>query len=189
MSNVVSALDHAIFAGFAEVKEIGLQGMITLRGDLAAPAMKKAIKAATGCDVPTQRAVLHNADKGVAWMSPDELLVLVPYEDADKTVAILTKSFGKAHFLAENVSDARAVFQIKGPNAAEVLAKVCPVDLSPAAFKPGMIRRSRLAQIAAAFWMVDADTFQLVCFRSVADYAFGVLTTCAESGTEVGYLR
>ena len=83
-------------------------------------------------------------------MSPDELLVLVPYEDADKTVAILTKSFGKAHFLAENVSDARAVFQIKGPNAAEVLAKVCPVDLSPAAFKPGMIRRSRLAQIAAS---------------------------------------
>ena len=35
------------------------------------------------------------------------------------------------------MSDARAVFQVSGPSAREVMAKLCPVDLSPEAFKPG----------------------------------------------------
>ena len=88
-----------------------------------------------------------------------------------------------------NVSDARAVFRIKGPNTREVLAKLAPVDLSPQAFGPGMIRRTRLAQVPAAFWMEDTDTAQLVCFRSVAQYVFDLLKTAAQPGSEVGFYR
>jgi sarcosine oxidase subunit gamma len=58
--------------------------------------------------------------------------------------------------------------------------------MAPGAFEPGMIRRTRMAQIAAAFWMVDAETIRVVCFRSVAEYAFNLLKDAAEPGGETG---
>ena len=87
-----------------------------------------------------------------------------------------------------DVSDARALFRIDGPGAREVLAKGAPVDLSPAAFGPGDFRRTRLGQVACAFWTPDGTSFELVCFRSVAAYVFGLLENAAKPGSEVGYL-
>ena len=52
MSNLVSALNGVKAKGFAEVSELGLSGMITLRGDLESKEMAKAIKDATGAKVP-----------------------------------------------------------------------------------------------------------------------------------------
>lgn len=187
MSNAVSALNGKAATGFAQVADKGLCGMITLRGDLASAPVKKAVKAAVGMEVPGLRAILRDGDKAVAWMSPDELLLMVPYAEAAATLAAVTKALGKAHALAVDVSDARAVMTVTGDGAAEVLAKVCPVDLSPATFKPGEVRRTRLAQVAAAIWMSGEGEFTLVCFRSVADYAFGVVSTSAAKGSEVGY--
>ena len=188
MSEAVSALDNASYAGFVEVTEMGLQGMITLRGDLSSAAMKKAVKAAVGVDVPEQRKMAMADGKGAGWMSPDELLLLVPYAEVEKTVAGLHKSLAKAHSMVVNVSDARVMFRLKGAGVREVLAKVAPVDLSAEAFGQGDLRRSRIAQVAAAFWMSGEDEFTLVAFRSVADYVFGVLKTGAQPGSEVGYL-
>ena len=187
MSNSVSALNGKAATGFANVADKGLCGMITLRGDLASAPVKKAVKAAVGMDVPAQRTITQEGDKAVGWMSPDELLLMVPYAEAAATLAAVTKALGKAHALAVDVSDARAVMTVTGAGAAEVLAKVCPVDLSPASFKQGELRRTRLAQVAAAVWMSGEGEFTLVCFRSVADYAFGVLSTSAAKGSEVGY--
>ena len=60
----------------ASVTRADERGMITLRGDLSSGKMKKAVKAATGQAVPTTGQFLGNNDKGVAWMSPDEMLIL-----------------------------------------------------------------------------------------------------------------
>ncbi len=186
MSEPISALNHASYEGIAKVEECGLQGMITLRGDLSDKVLAKAVKDATGQKVPGQREALVNGDTGVCWMSTDELLVLVPYAEVEAKLAAMTNALSGTHALAVNVSDARAVFRISGASAREVMGKVSPVDLSTEAFQPGQIRRSRLAQVAGAFWMDDAETFRVVCFRSAADYAFKLLTVAAQPGSEVG---
>lgn len=168
----------------ASVTRAQMRGMITLRGDLSSRAMRKAVKAATGCGVPVSGQFLGDASKGVAWMSPDELLVIVPYGDVAATLIALDKALKGKHYLTADVSDARAVFRVSGPNARAILARLCPVDLHADSFKPGDFRRTRLAQIAAAFWMHDAG-FDVVCFRSVADYADGVLRNAAK-GAPIG---
>jgi sarcosine oxidase subunit gamma len=160
--------------------------MITLRGDLGGAKMKKAVKAVTGQAVPTSGQFLGNGDKGVAWMSPDELLVIVPYADVAGAIEALNKALAKTHFLTVDVSDARAVFTVSGNGARDVLARLCPVDLHPGSFGMGQARRTRLAQIAAAFWMHDVG-FDVVCFRSVGDYAEGVLTRAATTGEKTGF--
>ncbi|KUJ82182.1 sarcosine oxidase subunit gamma [Ruegeria profundi] len=187
MSEPISALNHASYDGIAKVEECGLQGMITLRGDLSDKVLAKAVKDATGQKVPGQREALVKGDTGVCWMSPDELLVLVQYAEVNAKLADIAGALSGTHALAANVSDARAVFRVSGPNAREVLGKLAPVDLSPDAFQPGQIRRSRLAQVAGAFWMDDAETFRVVCFRSAADYVFKLLKVAAQPGSEVGF--
>ncbi|MTI03681.1 sarcosine oxidase subunit gamma [Roseibium sp. RKSG952] len=186
MSEPISALNHASYDGIAKVEECGLQGMITLRGDLSDKVLIKAVKDATGQKVPGQREVFVDGDTGVCWMSTDELLVLVPYAEVEAKLAAMTNALSGTHALAVNVSDARAVFRISGGNAREVLGKLAPVELSAEAFQPGQIRRSRLAQVAGAFWMDDAETFRVVCFRSAADYVFKLLKVAAQPSSEVG---
>ncbi|MGC9369903.1 MAG: sarcosine oxidase subunit gamma [Paracoccaceae bacterium] len=187
MSEPVSALNGAAYEGFAKVAEQGPRGMITLRGDLASVAVKNAATGVAGVDFPARRECHVVGERGLAWMSPDEVLVMLPYAEAPAAVATMAETLAGEHSLVVDVSDARAVFRIEGPGAREVLAKLAPVDLSPAAFAPGTIRRTRLAQVPAAFWMVGDEAFELVCFRSVAQYVFDLLKGAAAPGGEVGY--
>lgn len=188
MSEAVSALGGQHWTGgIAEVREIGPVGMITLRGDLSAAALKKAVKGAVSLDMPAQRGVTAADDRAVCWMSPDEVLILCDYDAVQDVLAKTVKGLGKTHGLAVDVSDARAVFRVSGPHARDVMAKLAPVDLSQNAFAPGELRRTRLAQVAAAFRMVDEVTFEIICFRSVAQYVFDLLKIAAQEGSEVGF--
>ncbi|WP_439150141.1 sarcosine oxidase subunit gamma [Sulfitobacter sp.] len=188
MSEPISALNGAVYKeGIAEIIALDPIGMISIRGDLTAGYLKKPLKKIAGVDMPEQRGINATASTGIAWMSPDELLLMCPYTDVTANLETLHKSIASNHALAVNVSDARAVFRLKGKHIREVLAKLAPVDTAPGVFVPGMIRRTRLAQVPAAFWMVDAETAELVCFRSVAQYVFDLLKVAAQPGSEVGH--
>ncbi len=164
----------------ADVTRDGLRGMITLRGDLAGAKLRKVVKAVTGQPVPEAGRMAGDAAGGVAWMSPDELLIMVAEEQVEQALAQLDAGLAGSHYLAVDVSDARAVFTLHGPQAREVLARLCPVDLHVSAFGQGDFRRTRMAQIAAAFWMHDGG-IDVVCFRSVGDYAEELLRNAARA--------
>ena len=181
MSEPVSALNGASFQGFANIREVGPIGMITLRAK-GLKALDKAIKAAVGTKIPAQRRIEVNGDHACGWMSPDEYLLVLPYADVAKALASLAKSLAGQHYLAVDVSDARAVFRIEGDQAADVLRKLSPVDFD--SLEPGELRRTRIAQVAAAMWQQDQG-FTLVCFRSVAGYAMGLLSHSAQPGSEI----
>lgn len=188
MSEPVSAIQNASDdRGFVRIRDIGPMGMITLRGDLAQRALRKVVTGLTGTDLPQQRMCDFQGNKGIAWMSPDELLILLPYEDVPAALDKLQAGLTKSHALAVNVSDARAIFELRGSSVREVLAKLAPVDMSPEGFTPGMFRRTRMAQVPAAFWMPDEESLRIICFRSVAQYMFNLLKTAARAGSQVGH--
>lgn len=187
MSDAVSALEARVVAGDVTVRENGLQGMITLRCDLTTKPLRALCKSTFGMAIPDQGGIHAMGEKKLCWMSPDELLLLVPYTDVATTILAIDKALKGKHYLAENVSDARALITVKGAFAREVIAKLAPVDLHPDSFQPGMIRRTHLGQVAAAFWMQDDQTFQVICFRSVAGYVFDLLAASAKAGP-VGHL-
>lgn len=185
MSDAVSALGGATFEGYVRIRETGPVGMITLRCKHEVKALAKAVKAVVGVKLPGKRRIEMKSDKGAAWMSPDELLLLLPYEQVQGAILLINEILQGEHALVVDVSDARAVFRLEGAGAREVLRKLCPVDLSDDAFGPGEIRRTRAAQVAVAFWM-DENGFTLVSFRSVAAYVMGLLSASAKPGGEVG---
>ena len=185
MSDAVSALNGARFDGLVSIADLGPRGMITLRGDLSSAAVKKAVKAVTGTATPEQRKIVLAENHATAWMSPDELLLITPYGETSAAIAAAEKALAKQHSMVAEVSDARASFSISGNRSREVLAKLIPVDLSPGAFGVGEIRRTHCAQVPAAVWMTEPDSFELVCFRSVAQYVFDLLKAAAAEGSEV----
>lgn len=182
MSNPVSALGGKSHAGQVAVRDLGLRGMITLRGDLSNAKLRKVSAAVSGVRFPEQGKAAIEGASGLAWMSPDELLIMVPYDDVSGALEKINKALKGQHFLAINVSDARAVMSLSGPFVREVLAKLAPVDLHPDSFAIGDFRRTRLGQVAAAFCLTDAQTAQIICFRSVAGYAFDLLAASADEG-------
>lgn len=189
MSDAVTALSGAVYkAGIAKISEVPLQGMITLRGDLSMAAVKKAMNVVVAGDMPGPGQARVNGDAGVAWMSPDELLLLCPYDQVAKNLDNILSALGTTHGLAVNVSDARASFEVSGPHAADVLAKLCPVDLSAGTFSAGMFRRTRMAQVPAALWLSGPESYQVICFRSQAQYVFDLLSIAAQPGSEVALI-
>ncbi|MEM9435830.1 MAG: sarcosine oxidase subunit gamma family protein [Pseudomonadota bacterium] len=166
------------FDGLVALRQMPQRGMITLRGDLNSAAMKKAVGTVPGQGMCTG---------GVAWMSPDELLIMCPHEALEDRLADLRKALAGTHHLIQDVSDARAIFALEGDASREVLAKLCPVDLRPGAFEPGRFRRTRMAQVPCAFWMEGELRFEVVVFASVADYAWTLLKNAADTSATVGH--
>lgn len=181
MANPVAPMGNARYDGFASIREIGPLGMISLRAKRDVPGLAEAFSA-LGLSLPEVRRVAVSGDKAAGWMSPDEYLLVVPYAEVDAALASLAESLKGQHHLAANVSDARAVFRVEGAKADQVLRKLCPVDFDTLA--PNELRRTRAAQVAAAFWKDDKG-FTVVCFRSVAGYVMGLLQHSAMPGSEL----
>ena len=152
----------------------GLQGAVT---DVA------------GVAFPGRNEAQSKGPRALLWMSPDELMLVVPHADAGGAAKSLVAALGDMHSLVVDVSDARAVFTLEGEAARlrEVLAKLSPADLRPGALPVGTVRRTRLAQVPAAFWFAEDGRVSLVCFRSVAGYVFDLLSNAAQPGAEVGH--
>ncbi len=159
--------------------------MVTLKADLSNKTTRAAIKKILGVAVPRQRRISGN----VAWMAPDELLVILPDGADAEALAERLNAEIKAPVLAVDVSDARAVFSLKGSKSREVLAKGAPVDLSVEGFEVGDIRRTRLGQVAVAFWLEAEDEITLVCFASLKDFVFRWLVNAAQKGSLPEYLN
>lgn len=165
-----------------QIAEVTGQGMITLRGDLAATEIATAIQSATGLVVPAPRQITGDADRSLAWMSPDEAMLFCPRAEVSDLCATLSEAFGEAFATCVDVSDARRIYEVSGPGARECLAKLTPAPMAPNHFAPGELRRTRLAQVATALWMPAPDRIRLICFRSVAQYVEDLLAVSAAPG-------
>lgn len=162
----------------ATVARVDGLGMITIRADLALAG--DAIAEAAGLAIPDRTRITTDGSRELGWMSPDELLLVLPAPDMPEALAALAQALTGEHALVVDVSDARAVFDLTGSDAADVIAKLAPVDL--AALPPDGLRRTRAAQTAVALWRRDGG-FRLIGFRSTADYLRLILQNAALAGS------
>ncbi|WP_323716784.1 sarcosine oxidase subunit gamma [Paracoccus aminovorans] len=164
----------------AKISQVQDWGMIQIRADLSRAG--DAIAGAVGLAVPAQGCTTTDGSRVLGWMSPDELLLVLPKAETAAALAALQDALSTEHALALDVSDMRAVFRIQGAKALQVLTKLCPADLS--AMPENGLRRTRAAQVACGIWR-EPGGYVLVGFRSVGDYLRGILTGAAAPGTDL----
>ena len=119
---------------------------------------------------------------GVAWLGPDELLV-VAEGDPESLTAALSEALGGSRGAVVDVSANRTVLELSGPGARSVLEKGCPVDLHPRAFGPGVAVTTTLGPVPLLLWQTAPATYRLLPRTSFADY---VARWLMDAMTELG---
>ncbi len=123
-----------------------------------ADALAAAFGAAHGLDWPAPNRTTGGDDARAVWFGHAHVLLIGPAPDP---------SLG-AHASLTDVSDGWATVLLQGAGAADVLARISPIDLRPAVFQPGHTARTELLHMQAAITRLADDAFLIMGFRSMA---------------------
>ena len=143
--------------------------------------MRRAIAGAARTNVPEPLTWSGDEVAALAWMSPDELLLIAPAAAAAEAAERLRAALDGVHALVLDVSAMRAGLRVTGPAARATLAKLAPADLSARAFGPRAFRRTRVAQVPAALRATGAG-IEVLAFRSHAAHVAQLLHGAATRG-------
>ncbi|WP_370400854.1 sarcosine oxidase subunit gamma [Sulfitobacter sp. JB4-11] len=153
-----------------------LPGALTSISPFDAAAMAKALEKGHGLAWPAPNRSSGKAQARCIWFGHREVLLMGPLPDAT-----LTK-----HGAVVDVTDGWAVVHLQGAGVEDVLARLVPVDLSPAAFKRGHTARTMLVHMNASITRIGADAFEILVFRSMATTLVHDLKRAMESVTARG---
>ena len=132
---------------------------------------------------PCQSAV--QGEIAALWVGPNQWLITCPRSNVEHVVERLEEATEGVHCSITDISAARALFRLRGPDALEILAKGCPLDLHPRTVQPGYVAGSILAKITILIHLRAADQVDLYLGRSFADYLWAWLE---EAGIDCGLI-
>lgn len=155
-----------------QLSEIALPAQINLRGDAGEAAFRRGVQSDFGLELAIQaNTFTRNGALRCLWLGPDEWLIVDPKGSAEDLVGRLHGALAGQHVSVIDVTAAHAVLRLTGKHAREVLAKACPLDLHPRAFRPGQCAQSNFARTQAIIALDDdAPLFHLFVRRSFAEY-------------------
>jgi heterotetrameric sarcosine oxidase gamma subunit len=137
------------------------------------------------------------ASQDGAWLvvgsGPGEWLVLAPPDAAAAVTDWLGTVAGDEFVSVTDLTHGRALVRVTGPDAADLLARLCGADLHDDMAPDGAALRSAVAGVATDVIRDDqaaVPSYLLHCERSSGQYLFGALVSAGESfGIGVGGFR
>ena len=158
-------------SGGVVLREVKLQGHLTLRGNAEDASFLAGCEKALGVAVPTQPLTSNEKDGvSIRWMSPDRWLIVLPADKVFDTEKALRANL-TGHFQVVSVGGGQTILELSGENAVDVLHKSCPVDLHPSVFPVGKVVGTVFAKAGGIVLRRSSeDTWELVIRRSFADY-------------------
>lgn len=133
-------------------------------------ALSDALKSAHGMALPAPNRATGKGGARAIWFGREQALLVGAEPDAK-----LAK-----HAALTDQSDAWATCTLKGAQAADVLARLTPLDLRDSQFKRGHTARSDLMHMNASITRTGADTYLVMVFRSMAQTLLHDLRTAME---------
>jgi sarcosine oxidase subunit gamma len=103
------------------------------------------------------------------WLGPDEWLVTSPEGAAPDLLGRLTRALAARHAQVTDLSASRAVIEVSGHWARDLLEKGCGLDLHPRAFGPGHCAQTLFAKLPVIIDQTSAaPLYRLFVRRSAA---------------------
>ncbi|WP_375550657.1 sarcosine oxidase subunit gamma [Rhodophyticola porphyridii] len=121
-------------------------------------ALSAALKAAHGVPFPGPNRSSAKGGTRVCWSGLDEAFLIGDPAQADLA----------DHAAVVDQTDAWAVLHLEGKDAAEVLARLTPINLGREHFKRGHAARSLIGHMTALIIRTGAQGFTILIFRSMA---------------------
>ena len=136
-----------------------------------------------GLRIPTQNSNVNaNKETRILWNAPRTWLILSSKENAIETVE---KNFKETDFAITDISHSRAVIQIQGDQAKEILKKGSPLNFNE--FGANQCAGTVFHGITIIIDSIsaDSDTFNLLVLRSFGESFYHHIT---DSALEFGYV-
>lgn len=167
-----AAASHNAGAARVFVGESAHRAIVNIRGNGKDPAFLQAVKAVTGADLPVKPNTTTQAGEfRLLWLGPTEYWVTAPAGSEEKLVADLRQAFTGQHAAVIDVSESRTVISISGPDAREILARGCSLDLHPRVFGPGQCAQTGLTKANVLIDQRDSvPSYDIYVLKSFADY-------------------
>ena len=89
--------------------------------------------------------------------------------------------------IAENTTDLRVWFLIKGDRALDILRKGVPIDLGKLKVDENNFLRTRLGEIQISILFKSSNEILVSVLRSHKDYMIDWFKVCTKRGTEINF--
>jgi sarcosine oxidase subunit gamma len=165
------ALQQCALVDLTQVSRVGFRGVdsaayLLARGFILPDAPNRAVAQADGSQV--------------ARLSQTEYLILGSLRDRGERIADEEARWEMDHsanYLLPR-EDSHAWLQLSGDSIAQVMAKLCGVDLRPQAFEPGAVAQTSAARINVI--VINSGSgltpaFQILCDRASLEYFTGAM--------------
>lgn len=147
-----------------EAPQAPIWAILPLRAQTA--AVGTALQAAHGLPFPAPGSFHDAGPARIAWSGLDQAFLI-------GTAPAQTLA---AHAALIDQSDAWAHLALDGADSRDVLARLVPIDLSPAACPKGSARRTLLGHMSCLILHPGGAAFEILVFRSMAHSAVHELT-------------
>jgi len=181
MPDLSAARSPPRFDAGPTLKPLPTAARYILRGG---PAVRAAAEKAAGVGVPAEACrALTRDERAALWLGPDEWLLIAPETQAAALAGSLTTELaGLPHSLVD-VGHRQSGCEMRGPQAARLLAAGCPLDLDASAFPVGMCTRTMLAKAEVVLWRTAAEVFRIEVARSFVAYVSEFLAEAERTST------
>lgn len=121
-------------------------------------ALSGVLKAAHGMALPAPNRSTGKAGARAIWFGREQVVLM----------GISAQDDLAKHAALTDQSDGWTIVQLHGAGAADVLARLTPLDLRDSVFKKGHTARSDLMHMASSITRTGDDAFMIMVFRSMA---------------------
>ena len=143
--------------GTATLHEDDLGHVTSLSPYGEASALSAALQTAHGMAWPGANRTTGKAGARCMWFGQDQAVLMGPEPDTGLA----------EHAALVDQSDAWVAVRLEGPQCADILARLVPVDLRPSVFKRGHAIRTQALHVAVSI-RSEADGYVIMAFRSMA---------------------
>ena len=172
---------------FVDVYLIGSIRSLNIRVNQDDKKSLNIIQRNIGIKLPSVQKAIEKNKLTLCWISNDEYLLLSEKKENEGLLNQFQKQMNLTTGVAENTSDLRVWFLIKGNQALNALKKGVPIDLEKLQISETNFLRTKLGEIQINILFKSYNEIFVSVLRSHKDYMIDWFEVCAKRGTEINF--
>jgi heterotetrameric sarcosine oxidase gamma subunit len=180
-------MDKIKLNSFVDVYLIGSLSSLNIRLDLTDKKSVSVVQKNIGIEIPSAQKALERDGLTLCYISNDEYLLLNEKKENESLLNKFQKQMNLTTGVAENTSDLRVWFLIKGNQALYALKKGVPIDLEKLQLSKTNFLRTKLGEIQINILFKSYNEVLVSVLRSHKDYMIDWFEVCTKRGTEITF--
>ena len=172
---------------FVDIYLIGSISSLNIRLDKGDKKSLNLIQRKIGIKLPSIQKAVEKNKLTLCWISNDEYLLLNEKKENEELLKQFQKQMNITTGVAENTTDLRFWFLIKGNRSLDILRKGVPLDLGKLEIAKRNFFRTRLGEIQINILIKSLNEILVSVLRSQKDYMIDWFEVCAERGKEINF--